>query len=96
MLSNKKLEKVEKILGEDVIADILQSSEDELKNVIVKSSAAIKTAQEELEANPKYQELKENLKSLSLSFKDVKKFQKAKIDYCLNTLEVLDHENETK
>lgn len=87
MINAKKLEKLEKVLGEETVAALSQSQVDELERSIVKAEASVKEAQEELEANPKYQELKESLKALSEGLKDVKKRQRAIVQYALHLLE---------
>lgn len=87
MLNSKKLEKIEKLLGKDKLAILDSGSEEELKIAIVNGNSSIKEAVEQLEANPKYQDLKENLKALSAGLKEVKKFQNAIIQYSLHILE---------
>lgn len=86
-MTDKKLEKIEKVLGKDSVDLLATSSVEDLKNIIVNANQAIKQAQEELEANPAYQELKENLKALSAGLKDVKKRQNALIQYSLHLTE---------
>ncbi len=87
MLTEKKLESIEKILGKEKIESLDSGQVDELQITISNAAAAIKTAQDELDANPLYQELKENLKVLSAGMKEVKKFQNAVIQYSLNLIE---------
>lgn len=85
-MTDKRLAKLEKILGLQI--DELQGLDDAaLKNAIVTAETAMKQARDELEANPKYQELKENLKALSAGLKDVKKHQNAVIEFSLHILE---------
>lgn len=84
MLSDKKLAKIEKILGKDKIVEIEQG---DLQSIITNASASIKQAQDELAANPQYQELKESLKALSAGLKEIKQRQNAIIEYALHTIE---------
>jgi hypothetical protein len=86
MLSDKKLSKIEKILGKDVIVE-LSSNPQAAHGYVVQAEQAIKQAKDELDANPKYQELKDSLKALSEGMREVKKFQGAKIQYILHLLE---------
>lgn len=86
-LSDKKLQKIEKILGKDKMADLESEHVNELQISISNAAAAIKETQDQLEVNPKYQELKENLKAISAGFKDVKRFQNAVIQYSLSLIE---------
>lgn len=87
MLSDKKLMKIVKILGEDRVEQIAVLEENALRLHITNNAGAIKQAVEELEANPKYQEIKENLKALSEGMKEVKKHSNAVIQYALHLLE---------
>lgn len=91
-MNPKKLEKLEKTLGADTIAEISAKSADDLKSLIVAAESAINQAVDELEANPHYQELKENLKALTAGLREVKKRQKAIIDYSLLSLETKNQE----
>lgn len=87
MISDKKLEKIEKILGKEYIQELAPAPDDALKALIINAEYAIKQSIEELEANPKYQELKESLKALSEGLKDIKKRQNAIIQYALHLIE---------
>ncbi len=87
MLSDKKLSKIEKDLGKDFLEGLAAGQVDELRIVISNSAGAMKHAREELEANPKYMELKESLKALSSGMGEVNKRQNAIIQYCLHLLE---------
>lgn len=87
MLSNTKLAKIEKVLQKDELSELEAKNETELRLAISNSAASIKEAQDELDANEKYQELKESLKALSEGLRDVKKRQNAIIQYCLSLLE---------
>lgn len=87
MLSDKKLKQIEKSLDKDKLDALLQSQPDELESAIVRADGAIKQASDELEANPQYIELKENLKVLSLGLREVKKRQNAIVQFALHLLE---------
>lgn len=84
MLTDKKLARIEKTLGREVMEEL---NCDNAEAVIAASAGAIKEAEDQLEANPKYQELKASLKACSEGVREVKKFQNAKIQYALHLLE---------
>ncbi len=86
-LSDKKLARIEKVLGPDKMQSLEGGQVGELQITISNSAAAIKQAEDELEANPKYQELKESLKAVSEGLREVKKFQNAVIQYSLSLIE---------
>lgn len=87
MLSDKKLARIEKTLGQDSIALLSALDVSHLKDTIANAEGSIKQAQDELEANTVYQELKEHLKALSGGLSEVKKRQQAIIQYSLHMLE---------
>lgn len=87
MLSDKNLKKLEKILGPETTYSIDSASPEELQSLIIRAETAIKQAKEELEANPTYQELKASLKAISEGLREVRKRQRAIIDYSLNSLD---------
>lgn len=83
-----KIEKIMKALeGTDVIEEMNNMSDDDLKKRLVGAEQAIRQAKEELEENPKYQQLKEDMKAVKAGFGSVKKFQNAIIQYALIRLE---------
>lgn len=86
MISSNKLLKIEKSLGKETIAELEALSGADLKTAIVQAVGCIKITQEELEANPAYQELKENLKALSSGLREVKARQNSVIAYSLHLL----------
>lgn len=86
-MNDKQLERLEKTLGEETLAEMEAMSEEELKKAIVDANSSMKQVQEELDANPKYQEIKENLKAITQGKKDVNKRQRARIQYSLHLLE---------
>lgn len=87
MLSDKKLVKIEKVLGKEIMGELEALAVENLKNRIVSAEQAMHAASSELEANPKFQELKESLKALSEGLSEVKRHQKAIIQYSLSLLE---------
>lgn len=87
MISNKKLARIEKLLGRDAMGVLEGASPESLGVTIAHSCAAMKEAEDQLEANPKYQELKESLKACSAGLREVKAFQNAKIQYALHLSE---------
>lgn len=86
MLSEKKLKKIDKELGE-TIKELDALNLDALDQRIVGANQSIKQVTDELEANPKFQELKQNLKDISEGLKEVKKRQNAIIQYSLHRIE---------
>ena len=84
MLNDKKLTKIEKELGKDFLSELDKS---DLEASISNACASIKVAEDELEANPKYQDVKESMKAVKAGLGEVKKRQKAIIDYCVHLLE---------
>lgn len=87
MLSDKKLARIEKLLGKDALTILESASPESLDVTIAHACASIKEAADQLEANPKYQELKESLKACSAGLREVKAFQNAKIQYALHLAE---------
>lgn len=87
MLSDKKLARIEKILDVDTRQEISAMDVEQMRARIAQGAGAIKQAEDELEANPKYQELKEMVKACTAGLSEVKKRQQAIIQYCLHTLE---------
>lgn len=93
-MNNKKLEKLIKAIGPETATELESLSAEELKARIVVAEMAVKAAQDELEANPKYQELREGVKALSEGFKEVRKRQKGITQYSLQLLEEKGQSNE--
>lgn len=87
MLSDSKLQRIQKLLGPETISNLDAMDSLDLRDRVVAADAAIKQASDELEANPIYQELKENLKALSSGLSEVKKRQNAVVQYSLHLLE---------
>lgn len=86
-MNEKQLSKLQKTLGEETVSELDSLDAESLKKVVVEASTAIKQAKDELEANPKYIEIKAQAKAASAGFNDVKKRQNAKIQYALELLE---------
>lgn len=87
MLSDKKLAQLEKILDADTRQELSTASVDEMRKRIAEAAGAIKTATDELEANPQYQELRESLRACSEGVRELKKRQNAIVQYSLHILE---------
>lgn len=87
MLNDKKLAKILKVLGSDLVHELDATPIDVLKDTVVTAEHSIYEVKRELEANPKYSELKESLKAVSEGLKEVRKRQNAIIEYCLSVLE---------
>lgn len=86
-MKQNKLEKLEKLLGKDTMADLEALTVLDLKGRITSASQAMEKAAEELEANDQYQEIKANLGAITQGKKEVDKRQKAIIKYCLHLLD---------
>ncbi len=87
MLTSKKQEKIEKILGLQFVHELDALASSELKEKVAQAEGAVKQAQDELEANDDYNAMKESLKDLSAGMKEVKKRQRAIVAYSLHLLE---------
>lgn len=83
---NKKYERAVKNLGPESVKELEELSVDGLKQVVVAAEQIMKEASDELEANPKYQELKENIKAIQASKKEINVKQKSKIVVALELL----------
>lgn len=82
-----KLDKAVKHLGPKRVEELEALNPGELEQHIVQAEKSMSAAHEELEANPKYQDLKEQLSACTQGKKDVNKQQKAVISVCLALLE---------
>lgn len=87
MKSEQKLEKLMKKLPVGWAEEAEGMSEKQLRDVIVDSENNLRNAKAELEANEKYQELKNALAEVRGPASDAVKAQKAKIEYALHLLE---------
>lgn len=83
------IDKIKGALGVTTIEEMDTMNEQELKNVVVEASTAMKEVAQALKENAEYQEAKENVKAFSQGKKDVDKRQKARIAYSLTRLEEL-------
>lgn len=81
-----KLDKIVKQLGEDTCSDLHSLSVAQLNARIALAEHAMVEAQEELLANPKYIELKENLKAITAGKRELNSRQRAIIAFCLHLL----------
>lgn len=80
-------DKVVDAIGPDTKQEMDSEQSEQLRSRIISAETAMKQVQEELESNPKYQELKEQLSALTQGKKEVNKRQKAIIAYALRLLE---------
>ena len=81
-----KLEKAIKVVGNETVSELEALSETELKQRIVGANEAIRAVCAELEANEKYQEIKESKKALESGRREVTTRQNAIIQIALNLL----------
>ncbi len=89
-----KLDKAIKNVGDETYQEMQAMAPDALKQRIVEASEAMRKVAAELEANEKYQEIKENKKALEAGKKEVNARQNSVIAIALNLLNGAD--NETK
>lgn len=94
MILDKKLAKIQSLLGKEVIGELEALTTSALDHSVAVSADAIRVAQNELEANEKYKELKESLKAISTGLKEVRAYQNAKIAYALHLIEEQGKSNE--
>lgn len=87
MINQKRLEKIEKLLGKEFVYGFEGATKEELETSIVNANSSMKQAKDELEENENYQNLKESLKHLSAALKDVNKRQNAIVQLSLHLLE---------
>lgn len=74
---NKRLEKAEKILGEEYLAEMNNLIPGELRSLIAEANNAMEQVVAELEENVKYQTIKEQKQDMEAGKRDVDKRQKA-------------------
>ena len=82
----KKLDKAKDTIGPDTLTELEALSPDQLKSKITEASEAMRKVAQELDDNPKYQDLKENLKALSEGKRETNRRQNAVILVCLSLL----------
>ena len=87
MLSEKKLNKIEKELGLEFLGELDALDETELKSRVTQAEMAVKQAVDELDANREYQSLLEGKKDMEAGMKEVKKRQGCITQYCLHRLQ---------
>lgn len=80
------IDKIIKKIGKDTKLELDDLSPEQLNARVVLASQAMKQATDELEANEKYQELKESLKALTSGKREVNARQNGIIAYCLHLL----------
>ncbi len=81
-----KIDKAIKALGEETLKEMEAMDTDALKKRIVEANESMRQVDDELEANEKYQETRENLKALTAGKRDVNKRQNAVIAVALHLL----------
>lgn len=86
MLSEKRLEKLHKVLGATT-GDLDALSVEDLKKRIVGCETELKNVTDEMEANKEFIAAKEVLSDLRSGVAPVKKEMNATIQYCLHLLE---------
>jgi len=79
MNNDKLMNKIYKVLGEQVVNETRVLSKEQLESVIVVATQNIEEARSDLESNPKYQQLKSDLADLTAGLKDIKKANNARI-----------------
>ncbi len=87
MLTDKRLEKLSSDLGKSTLQELEAMDDSALALRVVQAGAAMKSAKSELDANPKFQQIKADKNALESGFKDVKKRQTGIVEYCLHLLE---------
>ncbi len=81
-----KIDKAYKTLNEDTVKELEASDAETLMNRITLASEAMRQVEDELEANEKYQRLREDLKAITEGKREVFKRQRAIICICLKFL----------
>ncbi len=87
MLNDKKFARIEKVLGKDKLAELEALDNEGLKSAVTGADMSVKQALDQLEANPKYQEIKESLKALREGVTELRKHQGALVTYALHLIE---------
>lgn len=82
-----KLDKILNKLPVEVAEQMRSYAKEQLEGVIVASEQAIDQAKTELDGKSEYIAAKQVIKDLSESFRDLKKYQRAKIEFALILLE---------
>lgn len=87
MLTDKRRDKLENVLGKETIKELEAMSVAQLETRVSQAESSILQAKTEMEANPKYEELRDSLSALKSGFNDVKKRQRAITEYALHLRE---------
>lgn len=85
-MTEKKMTKISKALGGDIMKEMQALPPEDLKAMIVQANASIKQVNEELEALPEYVQVCEDKSDLESGKKAVEKLQNARIQYALHLL----------
>ncbi len=88
-MTDKKYEKIVKILGPELVAELNSLDKEALSAVIVTAAQAMEQVQKELDDNAAYQALKESKSDMEAGLKGVNKFQKAKVAIAIDRLREL-------
>ncbi len=83
---SKRIEKAMKVLGEQTLAEMDAMDPQALKQRIAEANDAMEQVQEELDANERYQAIKQSKSDMEAGQRDVNKRQKAVIVYALGRL----------
>lgn len=83
---SKKVTKAYETLGTDTVKEMEAMGPDDLKKRVVEANEAMRSASDELEANPNYDKLREDLKALTQGKRDLDKRQRAIILVALSLL----------
>lgn len=86
-MNEQTMNKLVKLLGNDTINLLNSMNAEELETVIVLAATEIETAKDELNANPKYNEIKENKAALEAGLKDLRKYNNARIKVAIALLQ---------
>ena len=85
-MNEKLIKKLTKALGQDTLNDMRGLSIETLDGLIVSSAKEIEETREELEANPSFQKVKEDMKYLRSGLAEVKKLNNARIQAAIMLL----------
>lgn len=86
-MTQNKIEKLQKKLGKLTTEEMDSMGPDDLKQVIVQANSSMQQVKEELDANPKYEQVKLDKQLLETSKREVDARQKARISYALHLLD---------
>lgn len=86
-MNDKQFEKVVKAIGQETQEELDSLSVEELKARIVQSTQSVIIAKTERDANPNYQQAKEDKKVFDDGFREIKSRQNAIVDYAIHLLD---------